>query len=664
MKVDRIFSVKYEYYVILGILLGVPLYFDLRLFDAFILPKRTIFDSLFLIFFFLRAGRAFIEQKIDWPVGRPFNLSVALFVAAEIVSLIFAADTGLAWFGSPLRLFGSLLSLQLFVVFLWLVENYDFVKKRIGWLINTVVFSGLIVSGYSLVQAFGFDQLKWQVYEGILIRTSSTLGQPNFLASFLLGSLAMTGLGLYETRKTAFRVFYALSLGAELSALVYTLSRGAWLGLLAALTALSLVFAYKKKRKLFWLASSALAILFAAWLVIGLGGFVDSRAYAGQGELEKRIVSVLDFREASIRKYYYQAAIDLIAKQPFSGYGRDSLAARFAPYYAPGWSVYEVINQSTDRAHNFWLDLWLQVGLVGVLFWLHFLFLLFKAVSARFWFAPVAVFASAALISLLVSWQVSFVTLEPALLFWLWAGLAVGESGPEKKELRFNFIHFVVLGSVFFFFCLSGLLSDTNRVAVSRAYQQLLKVNDVTRNIDDVKAVLGLATVSDLRNFYGPRLYGLIDDKIKLQRIDSSDLDSIVRQLEDLGSGKANFDYQFNRLIFLTNMSKELFWRGSGKNLALSLEQDYAGLKENARGYAVLELGWGNLLFYQRKFSEALAHYREALALYPDLSNPQINAEHKGYIEFERNQVLARISTCEQELKNEIIIRGKDKNKK
>lgn len=651
MKADKIFSVRYEYCVILGILLGVPLYFDLSLFDAFILPKRTIFDSLFLIFLFLRVGRAFIERKIDWPKGRPFNLSVALFFAAEIISLIFAADTGLAWFGSPLRLFGSLLSLQLFLVFLWLVENHDFVKRRISWLINIVVSSGLLVSGYGLVQVFGFDRLKWQVYEGVLIRASSTIGQPNFLASFLLGTLAMTAFGLHKARRAAFKGFYALALAAESLALVYTLSRGAWLGLLAAVTILSLAFVYKKNRKIFVISSSWIVIVFAAWLIIGLGGFVNARDYAGQSELEKRMISLFDFREASIRKYYYQAAADLIIKQPFSGYGHDSLGVRFAPYYAPGWSIYETVNQSTDRAHNFWLDSWLQVGLVGVLFWLYFLSLLFKAVSARFWSEPIAVFASAAMISILVSWQLSFVTLEPALLFWLWAGLAFGESSPDKKELRFNFIHVVVLGSAFFFFCLSGLLIDANRINVSRAYQRLLKENDVARNIDDVKAVLGLATVSDLKNFYAPRLYGLIDDKIKLQRIGSDDLDFIVGRLEDLDSGQANFSYRFNRLVFLTNMSKEVFWRGEGVSLAQSLEQGYAGLKESARGYAVLELGWGNLLFYQRKFNEALIHYQEALALYPDLSDPQINAEHKGYIEFERNQVLARISVCEQELK-------------
>lgn len=664
MKAADFFSVKHEYLAILGMLLAVPLFFDLRFFDAFVLPKAAVFSLFFLAFILLRGGRAFLEQKIDWPKSRPFNISVALFFAAEIFPLIFVDDIGLAWLGGPLRLFGALLSMQLFLIFLWVVENYGFIKQKSEWLAGTVTISGVLISAYGLAQVFGVDPLKWRVYEGVLLRSSGTIGQPNFLASFLLGALAMAGLGLQRSRTAGFRLFYAFALAIEGLALAHTLSRGAWLGLLAAVAILSLAYLYKNSRKIFWSAGSFAVIILAAWLVIGVGGYVNSHDYAGQSELKKRVVSMLDFREASIRKYYYQSALDLIAKQPFAGYGRDSLGARFAPYYAPSWSVYEVINQATDRAHNFWLDLWLQLGLFGVLFWLYFISFLCKAASARFWSEPAVVFASAALISILVSWQVSFVTLEPAFLFWLWAGLVVGESGAGKKEIRFGFIPFVVLGSVIFFFCLSGLLSDINRMSVSRTYQRLLSSNDVARNIDDVKTILALATVSDLKNFYAPRLYGLIDDKIKLQRIESSDLDFITRRLEDLDAGPANFDYQLNRLIFLTNMSKEIFWRGGGKNLAVNLEQEYAGLKKNAHGYAVLELGWGNLLLYQRKFSEALAHYKKALALYPDLSDPRINEEHKGYIESERNQVLARIATCEQELKNEIIIKGKDKNKK
>lgn len=655
MNYKKIFSEKNEYLIVLAMLFAVPLFFDLQTFNAFILPKQIIFDFLFWLLIIIWSGRLYVEQQFHWPKSGRLNLLVALFVSAEILSLIFSPAASQAWFGSNLRLYGSFLTLQLLVVFLWWIMNYGYIKGRLILFINTVTLSGVLVSIYGLLQAFGFDPLKWQVYANTLIRSSSTIGQPNYLASFLLGVLAVSALGFYRAKRVKSRAAYLLSLSIEFTALIFTLSRGAWLGLVGAALILALIYLHDKKRKQFWLSGALIGVIFGAWLFIGLNGYASASQAVGQSEFKKRMASVFDFHQVSIRGYYYEAALDLIKKRPFFGYGRDSLGYFFYPYYAPDWSVYEVINQSTDRAHNFFLDLWLQVGILGVIFWLGLFYYIVQSVAGLLWVKPIIVISLAGVLAIFISWQFGFETLEPALLFWILLGLIIGELGLETREVELPVIGSILVGSFFFFFCLLGFLSDLNRYQVSKLYRHLLMSGDLTENIHDVKSILSRATVSDLKSFYGPHLYGLIDDKIKFSRLSKRETQDIVGSLEDLNTEPKSFDYRLNRLVFSVNMSKELFWQGGGRNLAASLERDYTDLKQDAQKYAVLELGWGNLLFYQKKFGEALRHYKKALALYPDLSNPRINVEHKGYIEFERNQALERIPTCEQELKSEIL---------
>lgn len=655
MEISKYFTKKSEYSIILGLLFLVPLIFDAQVFSSFALPKTIVFDLLFFCLLLAWFGRLSFSRKFAWPRNKYFNLLFATFAGAEILSVVFSSAPIQSWSGSALRLSGTFQSLQLLVIFLWLVLNFDFVKSKISWLINAVTLSGVAASLYGLAQVAGYDPLKWQVFEGVLVRASSTLGQPNYLGSFLLGALALAGLGYALAQKNSGKLFFAFAILIESSALLYSLSRSAWLGLLGACSVYLLIYLYGQRRRYFWAASSLIVIMLAVWLSLGFSGRISAVEMSGQSELKKRVVSVLDFREGSIRGYYYASAVDLIKKQPIFGYGRDMAGYYFYPYYAPNWSIYEVINQATDRAHNFWLDLWLQVGILGVLTWLGLLYFIIRIVSTSQQSKTITVFSFLGFLAIFLSWQFGFATIEPALLLWLFAGLIIGELDLEKREIKIKASWLALVGAVFLFVSLSAMSGDFQRYQASRSFRQLLTVNDATENVGQVKDILNLATASDLKSFYAVNLYSLVAGKIKIENLEKGELEYLVNNLEELDFRPFNFEYRIGRLIFLSEMSKDAFRRGGGSALAQSLEAEYAKLQGEAPGYAVVELGWGNLLFYQNKYAQALTHYQKALRLYPDLGDPRINAEHRGMIEQERNQVLRGLTACEQALKNEIL---------
>ncbi|MDQ7029783.1 MAG: O-antigen ligase family protein [Ardenticatenia bacterium] len=154
-------------------------------------------------------------------------------------------------------------------------------------------------------------------------------------------------------------------------ALVFTLSRGAWLGAAAALVTVSAVLS---KRAL--MASAIVAS--AGALVLALGGvralpatlqerLTDVLPYVGL--LDIRAVEITDRNFAVIERLaHWYAAVGMFADHPWLGVGVGNYAAVYPAYKLPPW------DDPLGHAHNIFLNVAAETGLVGllayVLFWL------------------------------------------------------------------------------------------------------------------------------------------------------------------------------------------------------------------------------------------------------------------------------------------------------
>lgn len=174
---------------------------------------------------------------------------------------------------------------------------------------------------------------------------------PNSLGTFLEGSLfAAIGLALLEKRQR-WRILYWVLCGIIAAGLLFSASRGAWLGVLGA----ALLWA-----ALHWKPARVLAIAAAAG-ILGLILFVLVRgdlAAISEIPVIGSLAGALFIRPDRLEVYRHSLA--LLTEQPFTGIG---LGNSFAMVY----SRYELLLAVPFLyySHNLLLEVWLQQGLLG-----------------------------------------------------------------------------------------------------------------------------------------------------------------------------------------------------------------------------------------------------------------------------------------------------------
>lgn len=234
------------------------------------------------------------------------------------------------------------------------------------------------------------------------VRAYGTLGTPNALAGYLnmawplaLALAVGTSHRLIRTTKdptartkdvpsadaaeqpragvraSRFFTLYPLALwacaGLLAAALGLTFSRGAWLGALAGLAVMPLVLGGR-------LARAALALLLAGLLLLGLGG-VNLLPQPLQNRLASITRSFTFFDPSTVevtpenfavveRMAQMRAGWEMFAHAPLTGVGPGNYTPAYARYTAPPWYG------SRGHAHNYYLHMAAQTGLVGLLAYL------------------------------------------------------------------------------------------------------------------------------------------------------------------------------------------------------------------------------------------------------------------------------------------------------
>ena len=374
----------------------VPVYFSvfLETDNVFETNKIFILRVLFaLLLLSTMIREAFFPSGFIYRLKKIFKLYLIPFVFIIFlgVSTIFSSYPALSFFGSLDRQQGFLSYLLYFSFFLLLSFNLIVFKSRnskiffqaVQRLVASVVLSGFLVSIYAILQFLGIDYYNWQeqaVYTG---RAFSSLGQPNFLASFLLLVIPLSAYLIYINKKLITKIFFTFVLIINLLALIASSSRGGLLALLLGLGVLSVYLFFSKKLK--WKKTIKISFLSLVIFLLIASGVLVEKIIPG------RISSLLDFNSGSVsaRVDFYQAAVSAISKKPLFGYGLDNLYSAFLPYYKSSWGVHGDIGQVPDRAHNLILDILLNFGFVGLLFYLslyiYFFWLAIKIVKQEKW---------------------------------------------------------------------------------------------------------------------------------------------------------------------------------------------------------------------------------------------------------------------------------------
>lgn len=215
---------------------GVPLFVWGSLADQVVTPRlaaTALLTGLACVGLALRRGR-----RIDLaPVLGPLAL-LAMLVVWSALATALGADRGGSLLGEYLR-FQGLLPLVMYALLLLTAllvtaagaGSGDATPARA--LVGAVFGGAVAVAGYAIIQRLGLDWVRWSgIPPG---RVGSAFAQPNVLGVELATAL-VASFGLWRGRSRWQR---AVALGgrtAILAALLFTLSRGAWVGAAVGMT--------------------------------------------------------------------------------------------------------------------------------------------------------------------------------------------------------------------------------------------------------------------------------------------------------------------------------------------------------------------------------------------------------------------------------------------
>lgn len=415
-------------YLLYSLCLITPLLMTFSTYELFEFPKMIFVYLVAILLIALKLSQ--VVTTGTWPKLKRFtrfDLTILLFLGLNLLATIFSTHPHTSIFGYYTRFNGGLLGLGCYLVIYhtFRVElqkrGQPFLKKCLGLLVT----AACLVSIYAWGQHFGLDKGMW--VQDSQARAFSTLGQPNWLAAFLLLILPVILTRYLQTAEKSLLNLYFLPFILCFGAFWFTYSRAGLVGLLFStlllliLTPRTVLNQHRKKL--------ALLALMCLVLCLGQPGIFKEHLpkLVGQGLVAQTAeplettpeIKKVRGETGHIRLLVWRGTLQLIADHPLLGTGPETFAYSFLPYRPVA------LNQTTEwdflynKAHNEYLNIAVNCGLPGLLVFLGIVWQTFRqAFRDRRNLTTVGL--SCGLLGMLVANFFGFSVVTTSLLFWIY----------------------------------------------------------------------------------------------------------------------------------------------------------------------------------------------------------------------------------------------------
>ena len=363
----------------------------------------------------LKGKLSFIWQGLCPPVN-VLNLPLQLLSLAIFISVIFSQYPLLSLFA----FFGKFIKcVFLYLCFLEVFNN----EERIWTFLKFFMASAFIASVNGVIEHYiGKDLIKGQMLPGD--RVNSVFQGANEFGPYLLPAIALTVHFLYSlvSRYRSWPRIAALTflLVLLLSCLCWTYSRSSWVGFLVIL----LVMSFLDKRKA--LFSVVLFLIFIFIFLPSLNNVRHLRLIRDDNSVQNDQITLnpltLLSEGGSGRSSFWKKAVSIIRSSPIHGTGLNTYARILKRDSTPNSQWY---------AHNSYLQVAAETGLVGLAcyLWLLFVFLRYSLSYCKqlndLWPLTILQGGLAGLIGFLAQsfFDNSFFTVQLVVYMWLIMGL-------------------------------------------------------------------------------------------------------------------------------------------------------------------------------------------------------------------------------------------------
>jgi O-antigen ligase len=316
--------------------------------DTFTQPKATLVGIAVVVLVACWLAEGLFESRLRFP-RTPLDIPLAAYFAWVAVATLFSANVGVSLIGPYKWREGLVYILAYGVIF------YAAVIYLRGKALKRALIAGAlgaaVVFAYAALQWVGLDVTTWFGSTGA--RSFSTLGNPLYLGAYtvLIVPIAL-GMAIAAPKRSNARVAAWGVTALGVLAAAGSFSRGAWLGLLAAMVVMVAV-APARRRVAGWAAGAIVLLVLAAAIPV-----------AGRsGDFASRVASIVSSEGANApRVELWRGALQLTAKHPLVGVGPEAFKQEFATIKPANWPAIDPEDKSA-RAHNVLLHIAATTGL-------------------------------------------------------------------------------------------------------------------------------------------------------------------------------------------------------------------------------------------------------------------------------------------------------------
>lgn len=337
----------------------IPLYVSRSLFFPYITGKAFVFRTIVELAFFLWLWLAFYfpEYRLR---KTPVLISLSVFLVIISLAAAFGVNAAKSFWSNFERMEGLIAHLHLFAFFL--VAAHVFRRK--DWLIffNLFVLSSFFENFYVLLQGLG----RLPSPQGG-IRADGTIGNPTYLAGYLIFLLGFALLLWLQSKNRWVRYYYVFAILFTLLSIYFTASRGPTLGILIAGFLGLLAYLFWKRpttaeeRRIKAIIFGALILL----VVLPITAWVWRETNFIKNNPTLSRLTSLSFTERTITSRFsiWSMSFEGAKERPILGWGLENYPIVFSKYFRP-----QLWNQEPwfDRSHNIVLDWLIHAGVLGL----------------------------------------------------------------------------------------------------------------------------------------------------------------------------------------------------------------------------------------------------------------------------------------------------------
>lgn len=372
--------IVWTFYILVATL---PLIFTPTTSELFEFPKFLILLSGTLVISAAWLIDIFINKnkpRLQIANYKLISFSILAILLTQLIAAITSIHPYTSFWGYYGRFHQGLLTTICYTILYFAATNY-LDKKSTQKIIKISVYTSIIVSLYAILQRFGIDKNYW--IQDVVNRPFSTLGQPNWLAAYLLPNLFLT-LYLSNQKKSVPTIYYLL-FTINFVTLLLTKSRSGFLAFVISYLAYWLLlirqFSFIKiKTDLFRISSFVVLIsLFVGTAFTPpLSSLIFQRQSAIISAQSGTQLESGGTESGDIRRIVWTGALKLIKKYPLFGTGPETFA------YTYYWARPVEHNNTSEwdflynKAHNEYLNLAATTGLLGLFAYLYFHYSVFR----------------------------------------------------------------------------------------------------------------------------------------------------------------------------------------------------------------------------------------------------------------------------------------------